>query len=87
MAPELSELDRAKKGVAALVACVVQALNETDPSFQARFLDKLSSAYREFRDHPADGDGLHDLELLSWTREMVTGFSLATGQGKPFPED
>jgi hypothetical protein len=61
-------------------------MKQTRPSGD-RFLDKLSWAYREFKDHPPDGDGLQELELLAWTREMVTGFGLATGQGKPFLED
>jgi hypothetical protein len=26
----------------------------------------------------------HELELLSWTRSLLTGFNLITGQGKPF---
>jgi hypothetical protein len=27
---------------------------------------------------------MNTLELLSWTRELLTGWSLSTGQGKPF---
>jgi hypothetical protein len=45
------DLSHAQTGVAALVACVVQTLNESDPSFQQRFLDRLagiSSLPRQF---------------------------------------
>jgi hypothetical protein len=86
MAEQLSDLHRAKRGMAALVTCVVQTLNETDPSFQERFLANVSKAYYKFRDD-TDGDGTEELELLSWTREYLTGFSHLTGQGKPFLAD
>ena len=79
----LSELHRAKRGMAVLVTCIVQTLNESDPSFQDRFLKRLSEAYYEIRDN-SEGDVRHQLELLSWTRQLLTGFSLITGQGKPF---
>jgi hypothetical protein len=86
MSTELSDLHRAKRGVAALVACLVQTVNETDPSFQDRFLAKLSEAYREFKDK-TDGDVIQELELISWTRNYLTGWSWETGQGKPFLTD
>lgn len=86
MTDQLSDLDHAKRGMAALTACIVQTLNESDHTFQGRFLEKIEKAYAEFRDHTA-GDIRNELELIAWTRELLTGFNLATGQGKPFLED
>jgi hypothetical protein len=85
MTDKLSDLHRAKRGVAALTACLVQTLNESDPTFQARFLDKLDRGYRQLRDD-TDGDVNQELELFSWTRGYLTGFNNITGQGKPFGE-
>lgn len=86
MPVRLTDLHRAKRGVAILAACVVQTLNESDPSFQERFLDRLSRAYRELKDN-TDGDVVQEMELLSWTREYLTGWNPITGQGKLFLDD
>lgn len=83
MPAQLSDLHRAKRGVAILATCVVQALNESDPSFQERFLKRLRDAYYELRDN-TDGDVQQEMEILDWTREYLTGFNLHTGQGEPF---
>lgn len=83
---QTDDLNHLKKGVAVLGACVVQTLNESDPSFQERFLERLARAYRELKDN-TDGDVQHEMELLAWTRSLLTGFSHFTGQGKPFLED
>lgn len=83
MAVQTTDLHRAKRGVAILAACVVQTLNESDPSFEARFLERLSRAYYELKDN-SDGDVTQEMELLSWTRELLTGFNFLKGQGKPF---
>lgn len=74
-------LHQSKRGAAILVACIAQTLNESDPSFEARFVDRLERAYREIRD---DADALDALELLSWVRTLLTGFDHTSGQGKPF---
>jgi hypothetical protein len=79
------DLFLAKRGVAALTACAVQALTESDPTFQDRFLAKLEKAYRKF--DRMEGDMIQELELLAWTREYITGWSPITGQDKPFLED
>lgn len=80
---ETKRLDHLAKGTAVLVTCIVQTLNETDPTFQERFLRRLGEAYAELRDNSEQGP-LHELELLSWTRSMLTGFNHVTGQGAPF---
>lgn len=69
-------------GAAVLVTCVVQTLAETDRSFQQRFVQRLDEAYARLRDDPKISR--RALEDLSWCRELVTGFSVATGQGRPF---
>ena len=83
---ETSDLHRSKRGTAVLAACIVQTLSEPDPSFQTRFLDRLKRAYYELRDEGSD-DVIQEMELLSWTRELLTGFSFSEGQGKPFLSD
>jgi hypothetical protein len=74
-----TNLQSAQKATAALAACIVQTLNETDPSFQARFVRTLEKAYQEFRD-ATEGDYTCELDLLSYTRQLLTGFSVTTGQ-------
>jgi hypothetical protein len=65
-----------------LIACVVQTLNESDNTFQRRFLERLDRAYAEVRED--ESVSIHSLEELTWTRELLTGFGFAGGQGKPF---
>jgi hypothetical protein len=86
MTKQLSELLRAKRGVALLATCIVQTMNEKDPTFQDRFLERLSEAYHEVKDNWG-GDVIQEIELLSWTREYLTGFSFIDGQGEPFLKD
>lgn len=80
----LSELE---SGAAILATCIVQTINESDSTFQDRFLERLSVAYRESRDNPGPHDGPGTLEILAWTRELLTGFNHVTGQGEPFLGD
>jgi hypothetical protein len=77
------EVRQVKTGVAALVVCLVRAMEKEDPHFQDRFLQNLSEAYYHFRDN-SDEKAVNTLELLSWTREMLTGWNPITGQGEPF---
>jgi len=86
MAEPKSDLDRAKNGMAILSACIVQTMNDADPTFRDRFLERLSHAYSDLRNKAA-GNVVEELELLSWTRELLTGFSIVSGQGKPFQKD
>lgn len=79
------DLDHAKKGTAVLLACVAQTLGESDHTFLDRLLANLDHAYRKLRDDPSAT--VHELELLSWTRELLTGFNFVAGQGKPFFEE
>jgi len=86
MTNQLSDLHLTKRGVAILATCIVQTLDESDPTYQERFLKKMSEAYREIRDN-SEIDDIPTLELISWTRSLLTGFDWSTGQGKPFLED
>jgi hypothetical protein len=73
----------AKVGAAALATCVVRTLNESDPSFEKRFLENLDIACDRFqRRHPQQGTQ-DVLEMLNWTRELLTGWNDITGQGEP----
>lgn len=83
-----------KSGAAVLATCLVRAAEQSDPEFKDRFLKLLEAAYYHYRDHEggwttADGqprETIEVLEMISWTREMITGWSNITGQGKPFLE-
>lgn len=79
-----------RAGAAALATCLVKTLEQTDPTFQERFLKNLEEAYYHFKDDSeakgADGKPrpvTGALEILSWTREMLTGWNPVTGEGKP----
>lgn len=47
-----ADADGQKRGTAILAATLVATLNEADPTFRARFLDKLSQAHHALRDSP-----------------------------------
>ncbi len=82
MTDQLTELHRAKQGAAALIACVVQTINESDPTFEKRFLGRLARLHAEFVGN-TDGNVMQELDLFEWTREYLTGWNVVTGQGKP----
>jgi hypothetical protein len=78
-----TDLNHTKKGTAALIACLVQTLNESDPAFQDRFLERLASSYNHLRD--SELASIHELELLAHTREVLTGIGFGHGQGEFAP--
>jgi hypothetical protein len=89
---ELGDFGRLKRGTAALAAVLVKTLNETDPTFQERFLKHLETAYDHFKNGTSpytegEGDKVTALELLSWTRQMITGWDRIKGQGSPFLDE
>jgi hypothetical protein len=86
VAERQDDLSHVQSGVAALIACIVQTVNESDPSFQQRFLDRLERALLHFRDN-SEGPVTQELELLSETRQLLAGWNSITGQGKPFLQD
>lgn len=64
--------DQTKMAVAALVACVVQTMRETDPSFEKRFRAQLKNWYGTLKADKRTS-GLDCLEPLIWCREMIAG--------------
>ena len=76
---KFDDLSRAKHSAALLAACIVETANDSDPTFKARFLDRLAEAHQLVR-HEPQTDG----EVFSWVREILTGFSFSKGPGKPF---
>jgi hypothetical protein len=85
MADQTSDLYQLKKGTAVLAVCIVRTLEQFDPSARNTFLEMLDRAYSMVRDEP--GNPMHQMELLSWTRELLTGWNLSEGQGEPFLKD
>jgi hypothetical protein len=78
-----TQLRGAKRGTAILAACIIQTISERDPTFQGRFLKRLGRAYSVLEDN-ADGDAIQEMELLTWTRTLLTGFDHVTGRSQPF---
>jgi hypothetical protein len=74
--------DQTKNGTAILIACLVQTINETDPSFQERFLKRLGHAHYDLKNN-SEVEVQHEMELLAWTRSMLTGFDHISGQQEP----
>lgn len=80
MADEKDSLHQAKVAAAALAACIVGTLNESDPSFEARFLDRLRREYEKYRNN-TDADPLHVLDVIHWTGELLAGWEPLPEQG------
>ncbi|MBB4398700.1 hypothetical protein [Bradyrhizobium sp. ERR14] len=74
------ELNNVKKATAIMFAALVKSLEEVNPGLKEAFVAKLDEGYAKIRN---DTDDLNALELLSWTRTMITGFDL-TGESKAF---
>lgn len=83
MAKEPTDLAVLGQGMAVLATCIVQELAKSDPTFEERFLRRLSEAYHELRDN-SDYDPLVALGLLASTRSLITGFDQISGQRAPF---
>jgi ABC-type Zn uptake system ZnuABC Zn-binding protein ZnuA len=69
MAPKQDALNQTRLALAALAACIAQALGEQDAAFQARFEKNLEKAYASLRDGVAENAGA--METLTWTREFL----------------
>lgn len=86
MTHESEDLVALGRGMTVLVACMVQEAAKTDPTFEARFLERLEDAYHEVRDHSSYDPGLA-LALLASTRSLLTGKSLRGERRAPFLAD
>jgi hypothetical protein len=84
--PPKYDLFHVRRGVAVLTTCLVQTLNETDPTFQKRFLKRVERACDLLR-RDTEGDVRQELELLLCVQELLTGWNWSKEQGKPFLED
>jgi hypothetical protein len=78
------EPDETRRSIAVLFGCLVEALDERDPGFRDAVTRKIDDAYAKVREPFQKGDPLYDTEIISWAREIVTGFNMSSGQGKPF---
>lgn len=79
------QIQDAKHGAAVLIACLVQELETIHPGLTDAYEKRLSRAYYKTRER--DTKALDALELIDWTRELLTGFSTISGQGRPFLAD
>lgn len=82
--PAEDQIHEAKRGAAVVAACIVRTLEDADPGFRERFLGRLGEAYGKLKDMPSQGDKLDALEVVAWTRSLLTGFDMIEGQGEPF---
>ncbi|MBP1064597.1 hypothetical protein ACVI1J_006438 [Bradyrhizobium diazoefficiens] len=80
MTKKTTELDNVKKATAIMFAALVK-LEDTAPGLNEGFVVNLDTAYTKIRE---DSDDLNALETISWTRSMITGFDIVSGQTKPF---
>ena len=74
MVAEVDSLHQAKLAAAALAACIVGTLNETDPTFKTRFLDRLAREYEKYRNN-SDADPVHVLDVIHWTGQLLKGWN------------
>ncbi|WP_050630508.1 hypothetical protein [Bradyrhizobium viridifuturi] len=74
------ELDNVKKATAMMIAALVDTLVGTDSKQAEIFVSNIDKLYARIRN---ESDDLNALELLTWTRTMITGFSFTEGQGTP----
>ncbi|QND57386.1 hypothetical protein [Mesorhizobium huakuii] len=79
------QLQDTKVGIAILVTCLIQEISTTDPEFTDRVLERFQRAYSAVQDD--DTNTSDRLDLLNWVRELLTGSSQTSGQGKPFLAD
>jgi hypothetical protein len=90
MSAQVDDLWQLKTGMAALAVCIVRTLEKSDHSFEESFLANLDRAYDHFRESKvatrADGsprEVQNVLEIMAWTRELLTGWSNVSGQREP----
>jgi hypothetical protein len=67
-----------KIAMTTLAACMAGALNETDSQFEQRFVKLLDKAFDNYRNN-SDADPQHVLEVIHWTREMLSGWNPVPG--------
>ncbi|WIJ23937.1 hypothetical protein [Devosia sp. RR2S18] len=80
-----SDLHETKLGVAVLATCIIEAADETDPGFKERVLHKMGVVYQKLRDQ-SDGNQIEQMELLDWTRSLLSGFEDIAAPGASINE-
>jgi hypothetical protein len=76
-----------KHGAAVLVTCLVETLNDADPTLRDRFVKKLEQAYEIAKEDANTARGISIMEALSWTRQNLTGMDPVHGPGERFFPD
>jgi len=64
-----SDQDQSRLALAALTACIVQALHEPQGDLRTRFVQLLERAYHKMRDHAVDNSKA--METLHWTKQIL----------------
>jgi hypothetical protein len=75
-------LRQVKIAIAALAACLVDALKESDPLITQKFVARLDAAREKFRNN-SDADPQQVLDVLHWATEMLNGWNPVPGQDGP----
>jgi hypothetical protein len=75
--------DQQKLGLAIVTACLVDTLDEGDPTFKAKFLERVALA-RDKVQNDSQFNFQYQTELLMRVENFLKGWSDATGQGKTF---
>jgi hypothetical protein len=70
--PQQNHPNPSGAGLAALIACIVQTLDESEPAFRSRFVKNLEDIYAQVRESPMFG--IADLETLTLVRDLLKKF-------------
>lgn len=65
------ELHDTKRSIAILAGCLVEAMSNDDPLLRDRFVSHIDAVFDSVR--LDDEAALKRLELLNWTRDLLTG--------------
>ncbi|HZS81750.1 MAG TPA: hypothetical protein VFA50_02700 [Stellaceae bacterium] len=69
MAGDKAGLDQTRLALAAVAACIVQALGEQEPDVQAKVEKNMEKLYMSLREGPVSNVGA--METLRWTKEFL----------------
>ena len=70
-------IDQTRLAMAALSACLVDALGEGEPAFQVKVEANLEHAYNIIRE--MEGSNVAAMEILHWTREFLKELKTTRG--------
>lgn len=65
-------LKSAKKGIAVVVASLVEVLQEEGPTFRFRYLSRLAYNYKRVRD-TRSSDQQDAMDSVDWTKDLLSG--------------